>query len=221
MKPVDFVQYKHFNERDIEAPVTLQAVKIALDNGAGSILDVGAHYSAHTYATDIRRLLTEQDYNGVDIIDPDTETLECLDNYYIGNVKDLEIDNADIVLCISALEHSGISTYTTDDYVKERISVARRLLSLANCTLFMTFPYGKEKLFAPHYANVTYEHLDKFYGIAETLGFTEIIEDFYYNKFPQEKKEWYKIDKEEASAIPLDKTKGTQCVAAVTIKRRY
>ena len=61
------IEYKYFNERDIEIPALIEFLKERIEK-IDSLLDVGCHFSQ--YAGKIRKLLPRNDktYHGCDII---------------------------------------------------------------------------------------------------------------------------------------------------------
>jgi hypothetical protein len=200
------------NERDIEVPSLISLVQ---EYKPKTFLDVGAHYSWFTYAPAIK-LLVEQ-YDALDLIE-DPKTAEVVDKYMITNVTDFVSSiKYDFVSCISVIEHSGISTYKSEEYKIERIKVFEKLMQLTKKYLFLSFPYGAIGMVENQYANITKEDLSEFMLIAIKYGFS-FEPYFYYNEFPQGGEAWAIISSKEASKVSLDQTKGVQCVCLLLCK---
>lgn len=212
MISIEDIEYIENNERDIEVPSLIGLVQ---QYRPRTFLDVGAHYSWYTYANSIK-MIVEQ-YDGLDIIE-DPKTAEVIDKYMVVNVTDfISSIKYDFVSCISVIEHSGISTYKKDNYKLERIKVFEKLVQLSKKYLYITFPYGANGIVENEYANITKEDLSEFNMIAITYGFS-FEPYFYFNEFPQGGMPWRSILSSEASNIPLDTTKGVQCVCTLFCK---
>jgi hypothetical protein len=208
------IEYKHFNERDVETPALLSALADDLPN-VKSFLDVGAHYSWYSYAPLVRQMLDvhpepKPHYMACDVLDcPQTKAI--VDEYLISDVKLLDVE-ADFVACVSAIEHSGISTYKEKDYRKERWLVFEALAGSARKHLFVTFPFGREGVYEGQYANITADDLAQFRYTAGAYGLPHVSARFFYTEFAQGQKPWEEIAYESAKDIPMDKVLGTQCV---------
>lgn len=205
---LDNLVYRHYNERDLEIPALLNLVK---DKQPRSFLDVGAHYSWHHYAQEVKALLPEGSrYSAVDIL-PCQKTAAIVDRYFEGDVCSIDLQPADFVACISTIEHCGLSTYKRLQPKLERDKVFLRLLRLTKSDLFLTFPVGLEHIFPNEYANIPEDQFLSWIRIAKDEGFSCRV-DFYFNEFPQGKEKWHSIDLFNAFQKPMIKEKGTQCV---------
>src|SRR6185369_647825 len=123
------IEYTHLNERDVEIPALLGFLEARRGTFA-SVLDVGAHHSAHYYAPLVRARFPGVVYDGVDIV-PDPETAGLIDTYHVGNVTEVQLGPYDLVSCVSTIEHCGITHYHREDPVAEQLAVFRRLCGLA------------------------------------------------------------------------------------------
>ncbi len=211
------IVYKHFNERDVEEPALIDALRQAMP--VRSFLDVGANYSWYTYAPMVRVILNQAaddlggrpKYTACDVLDC-AQTRAIVDHYNVGNVVGADLEPHDFVACVSTIEHSGISTYKNHDVTAERFNVFDRLVSLARKHLFVTFPFGREGLYENEYANVTPTDLFYFAQQAKAKGLTDVSVAFFYTEFAQGQKPWEEITYEQAKDIPMDKALGCQCV---------
>lgn len=206
----------NFNERDVEVPAFIKFIKTStqLVPRCSSLLDVGAHYSYATYASDVKQLMSSGRYVACDILD-DPNTARIVDEYLIGNVTDLELPTFDIVSCISVIEHCGITTYKKTNIELEQMSVFKRMADLAQRGLYLTFPYGLPGVFPGQYSNITANMIDEFCNYWKTNKGPDAIIDlqFFYNEFSPQGKPWIELTKEEASKIPLRVDLGlVQCV---------
>jgi len=222
-KDLDWIDYKYYNDRDLEEPLVTQFVSRAVLQSAwrlNSILDIGGHWSGHTYAPRVREWIgNDCQYDAIDLLVPDEETPKYVDKYIIGNVRQEDLPIYDLVMCISSVEHSGITTYQVEDYQSEQTKVVERCLQLAGKRMILTHPFGEEGLYPGQYANITPEQLDYWIRLAEKGYNLKTSVRFFYNKFCQGKELWYEVDKEFASRVPMDKALGTQCVACTEFSR--
>lgn len=203
------LRYK--NERDIEIGVFLSFVK-SCSSEIETFLDVGAHASADSYLPDLMNLFRDETiYDALDIYhDPKVE--QEVNKFYTGDVTKLKLPQYDLVSCISSIEHSGITTYKVSDFHQERVKVFERLCSLTKKYLYVTFPFGQEGLSPGQYANVTEADLVKFQKSACAYGLQPSYIKFFFNLFPQGSHPWNFVPRNEASNIPLDTSKGVQCL---------
>lgn len=192
----------NYNERDIEHPAIIDFVKSHKD--IETMLDVGAAYSYFTYANELRELLGI--YDGIDIL-PDEKTAAILDNYFVGDVKDMTGGSYDLVACISTIEHSGISSYKSKDFVKERMQVFKKIVLLSKKYVFITFPYGLASFEDNEFANVTPGHLADFTKMCKSVKTT-----FYFSEAPQQQIPFRKVEKVFADEVMYIKELGTRCV---------
>jgi hypothetical protein len=83
-------------------------------------------------------------HDGIDIQPADSATAAILDNYFVGNANTFQFDlpQYDAVICVSTIEHSGVSTYKGDP-VDERMKLFHRCLELARKHLWISFPIGQ------------------------------------------------------------------------------
>lgn len=208
------IKYVHKNERDIEVPSLLVSVQNKLDN-INTLLDVGCHWSWAYYAPQLKSLLCNKLYDGIDVYDKDEQTKTILDHYITGNVCDVELLQYDYVSCISSIEHCGLTTYNVSDFRSEQVRVFRRLAELARRYLFLSFPFGLDHLYEGQYANITNTLLQQFNSIAEENGlFIEECE-FYFNEFSPGGEPWQKITRREATQKPMIRERGAQCICLV------
>lgn len=204
------LEYKWYNERDVEVPLLLSTLK---KRKPRLYLDVGSYYSWFTYGADVRPLLAEDSvYDGCDILPRPAED-EFIDHWFTCNVKDIGNVSYDFVSCISAIEHCGITTYKQEDVVKEQNEVFEKMLSVATKDLLITCPFGLPGRFEGQYQNITAEQYDLWYSLCEKSGFVPRVQ-FLYNEFPQGKKPWKSMSLPLAAEVPLDVTRGVQCMMA-------
>lgn len=145
-------------DRDCETPLVTEFIQSR--GPIGSLLDVGAHYSGHHYAEVLR--FSAVRYDGIDIQPPDEKTAQLLNNYYTGNANSFSFDlpQYDAVICVSTIEHAGVSTYQAD-YVTERMNLFQRCLALARKHFWISFPVGQPYLCPGQMAIISHEQLDQ------------------------------------------------------------
>lgn len=206
------LEYLFFNERDIETPAIINFIQ-ENKKDITSILDIGAHYSYATYASQIRNILPQSIYDGVD---PRfcSQTNQIVNNFITGNVLNVH-KNYDCVTAISTFEHIGIHPNTQDNYRLQQKTVISHSLQLANKFCLFTFPYGKDELFENEYSNFTMDMVKHIESSKPEFQFSSL---FFFNEFPQMKEKWISIPQFQANQKPLLKERGVQCVAVVSGK---
>lgn len=207
------IEYRHFNERDIEIPA-LMAFLEARRGKFFSLLDIGANHSHAYYAGLIKKGFPEVVYDGVDVV-PDPETEKLLHKYHVGNVTDAYLGPYDVTTCVSTLEHCGITSYRRDDIRAEQLKVFERIATLTKKYLFATFPFGQEGRVRDQYANITPELLKEFIRIAGGTARAR----FYYNEFPQGREKWREVSAESSSRVPVREDRGVQCVCVLEVDK--
>lgn len=214
---VDDIKLQHFNDRDVEVPALCRVVNEALPQ-IETLLDVGADYSWYTYAGGLRNLLDGRTYHACDIV-YDVNTSMLVDKFITGNICDLDLEPYDMVTCISAIEHAGMTTYKVDDWHCERVMMMDKLVRLARNRLFMTFPFGEYGVHENQYANMTENDLAYLTHVAEHSGLAGESR-FFYTEFAQGREPWKEISLSDAAKIPMDKSKGTQCLCLFDAERK-
>ena len=195
------------NERIIEVHDLLHFL---MGKRIKSILDVGAHGSPYL------KLLKQLsfDVTGVDIHD---DPNKVIDKFLVGNVLDVEVENHDLVTCISTIEHAGVSNYKVDDVAGEQARVFEKLVSLADKYLYITYPIGLAGEVEGQYTNITAKQHFRF---TQFLDGWKWRERFYYNMDPRTSaNQWKEIEGPEARYIPLDKLFGVQSICIITAQK--
>ena len=223
LKTDDFIREFPVNlrtDRDCEAPVLKEWIeKIAPIN---SLLDVGAHSSRQDghYAEFVRKHV--QRYDGIDILH-DPITAEILDHYFIGNanlftkkVDDPSIEKWEVVICVSTIEHAGLSTYK-GDYIKERNDLFKNCLELAKKYVWISFPVGQKYTYPNQLSIITKEILTKW---EKSVKDYKVTQRFFYNQGPQAGHPWYEHKKREvALKIPYIDFIGNQSICVMEIEK--
>lgn len=213
----DFVRefsVKRYTDRDCEVPVLYEwCEKIA---PIESLLDIGAHYSASTYAAYIRKIAKK--YDAIDIQD-DSNVREIVDNYFIGNVNDYDFPQLyDVVICVSTIEHAGLSTYKAN-YKTERMNLFRKCLMLSKKHVWISFPVGQPFINPDEFANVTKYEFDEFENICKKSGWA-FTERFFYTQGIPIGLPWREHKKREvALMIPVIEFIGGQSLCTMEIKK--
>lgn len=193
LKRSDFIRQFHValkTDRDCESPMLIDFIKQRAP--LGSLLDIGAHWSGQHYAPTIRTMVDR--YVGIDIQPPDDTTRKILDAYHTGNANDFNFgETFDAVICVSTIEHAGVSTYK-GDHVKERMRLFETCLRLAKKHVWISFPVGQEYVFAGELAVVTEDHLESFEIMAKDW---KVKERFFHSQGPQAGHQWYQHAKRD------------------------
>ena len=198
-------------DRDCEVPNLIDYIKSRAP--VKFLLDVGCAYSHLSYAKKIRDFIVG--YHGVDVM-PCPETEKIIDYYRVGNATDqiFYFEKYDLVICVSVIEHAGLSTYSAF-FRRERYRLFERLLDLAQKGIWISFPVGLEYIVCneqghPDFCPITREDLEYFEGLAEEKGW-KFKERFFYNQGPQAGFNWYEHqDRDLALKIPYIDFVGNQ-----------
>jgi hypothetical protein len=208
------------NERDVEVPALLRFVD---EIQPKSLLDVGAHFSAHTYATEIRKRMPKSEgaaYWAIDL-SADPETAAIVDCYRIGDVTGdahrqvLDtFGGFDVVSCVSVIEHAREKFGGSMDMLMARLAMLTRR------GLFVSFPFGKEGKVPNEYENVTDATLKEFCELLDHAKLDPSVE-FIVSDSPQlGRAGWYWTTWRHAEQIPLEASRGVRCVCMLTARRR-
>ena len=205
------------NCRDVEVPMTISFIKNR-NHTIGTVLDVGAHWSGNFYAREVRELCRNAVYVGVDPTKADPITKELLDDYIQANYIGYPTIPADLVLCISAIEHTGVDKGCTIPEVPHRtqqLQLFEKICASTKQYLLVTFPYGVEDVLPPHYANIDPILLDDFGGIMDSYGLKRSAR-FFRNVRPYEGRPYVVVTKMEADTFAMDKeNKVVECLCVL------
>lgn len=202
-------------DRDAEVPMLLDFVKPKVP--IGRLLDVGAHYSSHHYAPELRKYVTE--YHGIDILD-DLETKKILDTYIVGNANEYfenQFNLYDMVICVSTIEHAGVSTYKREDVKEEQQRLFETCLRLASKYLWISFPLGQEYVYPNEFSMITEKQLKRWETITNNF---KVKERFLYNQGSQAGYPWHEHNKRNVAVkIPYIDFIGNQSTCILEIEK--
>jgi hypothetical protein len=201
---------KHRNGHDIEDWALLNFLTKHKDS-IRSVLDVGAHFSHNHYARQVREII-QGPYHAIDILD-DPITAGIVDKYYASNFLETALPRFSCVFSISAIEHTGISSYKADLPDLERGYMMVALCERSERLVFLTFPFGLYEHVPDQYDNIDDDELEAWEWIATDFGFKELQQNFYFNEFPQGGKPWKELSRDECAKIPRDPKIDQQTVA--------
>ena len=205
----------HKTDRDCEAPLVVEFLSQRQWHG-GSLLDIGAHYSGETYAPMIR--CYPKRYDGIDIQPADSATAAVLDHFYVGNANTFQFDlpQYDAVICVSTIEHSGVSTYQGDP-VDERMRLFHRCLDLARKHLWISFPVGQPYLVPGQLSIVTEEQLTVWEGWCKPHRCNTRL---FYSQGPQAGHPWREHRRRDiAVRVPYMDFIGNQSIAVLEVDK--
>jgi len=213
---VSKIEYKNFNERDVEVPALMSVVRRFIP---GSVLDVGAHYSWYTYASGMRKLIPVGGYDAVDLLE-DAKTAEIVDRYRVSDVGALarERPEFDMVFSVSVVEHVGIKPVRHPAARALRCEFVTAMLSMTKNVAFLTFPYGLYGECPGEAMNVTNDELTIFESLGASEEFASETQ-FFQNKRPAFRERWFEVSRQEASSIPLTPALGATCVGLLLFRK--
>ena len=201
-------------DRDAETPTLLEFVR---KHKPTTLLDVGAHHTYAFYAPEVRKIATV--YDGIDIL-PDETTTDLLDNYIVGNANthDWQDKKYDMVICVSTLEHAGLSTYKGDP-MAERNTLFRTVLQLSSKHAWVSFPVGQGEVVEAQLETINGFGLLVLENIASVEGFTNKPR-FFYSQGPQVGHPWREHgDRNFAFSIPYVDFIGNQSICVMELTR--
>lgn len=200
-------------DRDCETPMLVEWA--SKKSPIGSLLDIGAHWSGHHYAPGLRGLVNH--YDGIDIQSPDDVTKALLNGYFVGNANDYHFEREyDAVICVSTIEHAGVSTYK-GDYLKERMALFQKCLDLARKHVWISMPVGQEHVEEGEFAVITEPHFNKFLELAKAF---KVRQRFFYSQGPQANHPWQQHAKRGvAFKIPYLSFEGNKSIAVLEIDK--
>ena len=200
-------------DRDCESPLLTEF--IASHAPIDSLLDIGAHWSGNHYATPLRPHVRR--YVGIDIQPADPLTGKILDAYHTGNANTFNFGEMfDAVICVSTIEHAGVSTYK-GDFVKERMALFDTCLRLARKYVWISFPVGQEYTFEGQLAVITDEHLKVWEKLTEKF---KVKKRFLYSQGPQAGHPWREHSKRDVAVrIPYLDFIGNQSICVMEIEK--
>ncbi len=219
LKTEDFIRefpVVHKTDRDCEAPLVVEFISARCP--LESLLDIGAHYSGETYGTDIRHLQGLKRHDGIDIQPADSATAALLDNYFVGNATTFQFDlpQYDAVICVSTIEHSGVSTYK-GNYLEERNKLFKRCLELARKHLWISFPIGQEYVVPDQLAVITDEQLVFWETCCSRFNCKK---RFFYSQGPQAGHPWREHTKRDVAVrVPYMDFIGNQSIAVMEVDK--
>lgn len=206
----EFPQILHTN-RDAENPSLVEFVK---SHPVESILDVGAHYSAHNYAPQLRELIKE--YDAIDIL-PDPETEAIVDKYFVGNANNRLIEKSyDLVTSVSVFEHCGLSTYTAD-HDSEVLNLFKTCILYSKKYIWLSFDVGQPFVTPGQHSPITKNIWDEMLRLTKDY---KVNKRFFYSQGPQGGHPWIEHAKEDvAFKIPYITFIGNQSIACLEIEK--
>src|SRR5258706_826185 len=200
-------------DRDCEIPMLIEFVKKRAP--VGSLLDVGAHWSGHYYAANIRQFI--EHYDGIDLLAPDDATKAILNSYYQGNAINFVFEQLyDVVVCASTLEHCGLSTYQ-GDHAQEQAKLFERCLELARKQVWFSFPLGQKYL---HKGDFEIDSEGQLATLERLPKGLKVKDRFFYNQGPQAGHIWFQhVKREVALRVPYMEFAGNQSLCIMEIEK--
>ena len=201
---MDF-EVKYRNERDVEIPLLLEFIRKHKD--IEKALDVGCARSV--YLEKARELI--KIFDCIDI-EADQKASPFLDNYFLGDVIEKDLDIYDLVFAISVIEHYGVKQKPASCPLCSQKDMIKKLASLAKKYLFLSFPYGQPYTEPGEFIVISKDKLE--YYLPALKDFNLKIR-YYINDNLQAESKWYEVDQFVADASIYDKKYGIRCVCIV------
>lgn len=198
-------------DRDCEMPLLIEYIQ--RKGQVESLLDIGAHYSWFYYASEIRKHIKK--YDGIDLLD-DPKGREILDHYDVGNANVFDLKPHEIVICVSTIEHAGVSTYKGDCKVEQR-NLFKKCLDLAEKSLWISFPVGAGYYFPNEFSTIVRDQLEEWETLVKKY---KVSQKYYYSEGPQGGHPWREHnDREFALSVPYIVEIGNQSICVMEIEK--
>lgn len=218
LKLEDFVREFPVNrktDRDSEAPLLLEWLQ---NKQFESVLDVGCHSSLTDggYAEELRR--RAKLYDGIDIRE-DSRMEGFLNHYLVGNANERFTNESslyDAVVCVSTIEHAGLSTYKGSNE-EEKVKLFETCLKLAKRYVWISFPVGQPYVYPDQLSVITDKQLEGFETLTSNY---KVKQRFLYNQGPQAGHPWREHTKRDVAVkIPYIDFIGNQSICVMEIEK--
>jgi hypothetical protein len=209
---LDRYPQERYTDRDLELPVFYEFLE-RTKGEIGSVIDVGAHFSAGYYAPTLRKYATFYD-----ALDPnyDQKVEEIADRFIEADALNYEFDEYDLVLCLSTIEHVGQYPFKYEDYKKARLELFKKLIAAAGKYLWISFPVGQEIVIPNEMALVGSQELDQWLELTKPYQTTV---GYFFSPGPQAGYPWRKATREECVYHPYEEKLGTQALCVLEVKK--
>jgi hypothetical protein len=197
-----------YTDRDCEIPNLLEFLKY-YKGRYESLLDVGAHYSADYYAKEVRSLVKK--YIAFDPLF-DKEVFEIVDEFITADAVKDELPEADVVICLSTLEHVGQYPIHYDNYIGMREIVFKKILTAAKKFFWISIPVGEEYILPGEIALFTEREFENLEDLMKPF-ITDI--GFFFSEGPQAGHPWRPSDREKCFNTPYDDKLGTRALCII------
>lgn len=198
LKQEDFIRdFPIVRKTDRDSELVLLEEYIKSKSPIESCIDIGSHFSFYNgYAQMLRNHVKR--YDGIDIIN-DPDTAKITDHFYVGNAIDYPLEQYDMVLCISTIEHSGVSTYKKENIQEEQNALFVKCLDTAKKYVWISFPTGLPYVYPNELSIITEEQLISWENLIKDQGY-KLKERFLHNQSgPQFNTPWREHNKREAA----------------------
>lgn len=200
-------------DRDCESVILIEWLKA--HGPFKSVLDIGCHSSLDEggYAQTVRELTKL--YDGIDI-EYDNRMEGFLNHYFIGNANTQSLNQYEAVLCVSTIEHAGLSTYKGSNE-EEKSKLFETALGLASKYLWISFPVGQPYVYPDQLSIITEKQLRRFETLTSNF---QVKQRFFYNQGPQAGHPWYEHTKRDvALKIPYIDYVGNASICVMEIEK--
>jgi len=209
---LDHYPQERYTDRDLELPVLYEFLE-RNKKDIGSVIDVGAHFSAGYYAPTLRKYATFYD-----ALDPnyDSKVDDIADRFIEVDATKYEFDEYDLVLCLSTIEHVGQYPFIYPQYKVARGLLFQKLLAAAGKYLWISFPVGQEIVIPGEMALVGQQELDQWLELTKPYQTTT---GFFFSNGPQAGYPWRKATREECVNHPYEEKLGTQALCVLEVSK--
>ncbi len=198
-------------DRDLELPLFAEFLEKNADK-ISSVLDIGAHYSADYYASNLRKYV--QNYVA---LDPnfDKAVAAIADEFIISGFFEANPAPADLVLCLSTLEHFGMYPIKYEDYRFKQECAFTKMVGLAKKFLWISFPVAKTSLIPGEMSPIDEEQLEDFEML---VAGNKVQTSFYWSDGPQAGFPWHTSTRAQCFAYDYANELGNRAICVMEIE---
>lgn len=197
-----------FSERDVEVPRLLSLVD-AHSTEIATVLDVGCYGSQYLKQLKEKGKIVD----GIDLSPGEVEK-PFLRNYFVGNAITFPLEQYDLVICLSTIEHTGIKQYKVNDFAAEQNRLFKRLTDISKRYLYVTFPYGSPAFIEGECVVMTRNRVEQFLKQASPAA-SKV--SFHFNETIWKFADWHEISQEQADRVQYDPAKGGRCICILEV----
>ena len=106
------------------------------------------------------------------------------------------MEKYDVVICVSTIEHAGVSTYKATDVIIEQNKLFIKCLELAKKYVWVSVPVGQPYVYPNELSIITKRQLTHWENMVSNF---KVKQYYLHNQGPQAGHPWYQHNKREVA----------------------